>query len=163
MSLSAMESRERRLCELAKKLLGPALHSAADDGLQVVVLLEQATMGEASDRRRWAVHDACKSNATASHHLKPRLGFSTAQVGGMIARERLLDPMAAQASPLDSLMNALDMPNELLTPMQQRLATILKDPNWLGLIREKARKEGVPLVTMMERDARYLLEQEHAD
>ena len=81
----------------------------------------------------------------------------------MIARERLLDPMAAQASPLDSLMNALDMPNELLTPMQQRLATILKDPNWLGLIREKARKEGVPLVTMMERDARYLLEQEHAD
>ncbi len=163
MSVSAMESRERRLCELAKKLLGPSLHSAAKDGLQVVVLLEQATMGEASDRRRWAVHDACKGNATASHHMKPRVGFSTAQVGGLIARERILDPMAPEASPLDSLMNALDIPNERLTPLQRHMATILKDPDWLGLVREKARKEGVTLVIMLERDARYMLEHEHAD
>lgn len=48
-----MESRERRLCELAKKLLGPTLHATATEGLQVIVLLEQATLGELSDRRRW--------------------------------------------------------------------------------------------------------------
>ena len=160
MSVSAMESRERRLCELAKKLLGPALHAAAEDGIQVMVMLEQATMGEASDRRRWAVHDACKSNATLPHHLRSRLGLSTAQVASIIARERILDPLASEASPLDSLMSALDLPNERLTPLQQRLTTILKDPNWLGMVREKARKEGVPLVTMMERDARYMLDQE---
>jgi len=160
MSVSAMESRERRLCELAKKLLSPALHASAEQGLRVVVVMEQATMGEASDRRRWAVNDACKASGPTPHFLRPRLGLTTPQMAGMIARERLLDSEAGSSSPLDSLFNALDIPNERLTPLQQRIGTILKDPNWLGLVREKARREGVPLVTMLERDARYMLEHE---
>lgn len=60
-------------------------------------------------------------------------------------------------------MSALDMPNERLTPLQQRMTTILKDANWLGLVREKARKEGVPLVIMLERDARYMVEHDQSD
>jgi hypothetical protein len=160
MSTSAMESRERRLCELAKKLLSPALHATNGAGARVVVVLEQATMGEASDRRRWALNDACKANGLSPHFLRPRIGLTTAQMASMIARERLLDGASNNASPLDSLINALDIPNERLTPLQQRIGTILKDPNWLAIIREKARKEGVPLVTMLERDAQYMLEHE---
>lgn len=38
------------------------------------------------------------------------------------------------------------------------MASILHDPSWLEMVRTKAREQGVPVATMVARDARYMLD-----
>lgn len=156
MSTGAAESRERQLCELAKKLLVPMVRASGSNGQQVSVLLEQATFGDMSDRRRWAVHDACREAHASFHPVNARGGLLPGEMAVLLVREKLTH--GERVSDLDSLFAALDRPMEQLTPLQHRMATILKDADWMALVRRKAGEQGVPLVTMVERDARYMEE-----
>lgn len=156
MSKSALESRERQLVDLTGKLLLPALHAASERDQQVLVLVEQHGAGEHTDRRRWALGEACRKAKAAYHILDGGAGADPGRQGALLAQRWLGGGILLQG--LDSLRAELDRPSDRLTPLQRHMASILHDRSWLELVRTKAREQGVPVATMVERDARYMLD-----
>jgi hypothetical protein len=154
LSASAVASRERHLRQLAQKLVVPGLDAGARAGQRITVLLEQETLGDLADRRRWALREAI---ATV-----PGGTCSAVRTGADEAREQVRSsvlhghPYPTEA---DSLRNALDRDPDGMTPLEREMRTILEDPAWLQQVREKATANRVSLITMLERDARYMLDQ----
>ncbi|MBL8001222.1 MAG: hypothetical protein JNL05_04595 [Flavobacteriales bacterium] len=161
MSRSAMESRERQLAELTGKLLMPTLQAATKHGQQVVVLIEQGEAGEHTDRRRWAVGEACRKVKAAHHPLERRSGADPGRQGALFVQRSLGGGVLLEG--MDSLRAELDRPAEFLTPLQRHMASILHDPSWLEKVRAKASEQGVPLATMVERDAHYMLDMANSE
>lgn len=151
-----MESRERQLAELTGKLLLPTLQAATERGQQVVVVIEQGEAGEHTDRRRWAVGEACRKAKAAFHPLDGGVGADPGRQGAVLVQRSLGGGILLEG--LDSLRAELDRPVERLTPLQRHMASILHDPSWLEMVGTKAREQGVPVATMVQRDARYMLD-----
>lgn len=156
MSRSAMESRERALADLTGKLLLPMLQATTKRGQQVLVLVEQREAGEHTDRRRWAVGEACRKAKAAIHPVDGASGADPGRQGALLVQRSLGGGILLEG--LDSLRAELDRPAERLTPLQRHMASILQDPSWLEMVRTKAREQGVPVATMVARDARYMLD-----
>jgi hypothetical protein len=154
LSASATASRERHLRTLAQKLLLPGLHAAERAGQRITVLLEQDTRGELADRRRWAVREAVAA--------VPGGRIMAVRTAPHDAPEHVRSAVLLRrsyATEADSLRNLLDRDPAGLSPVEKEMRTILGDPAWLQQVRDKALANGTSLAAMLERDARFMLEQ----
>lgn len=154
LSASAVASRERHLRMLAQKLLLPGLDAGVRAGQRITVLLEQETRGDLADRRRWALREAVAA--------VPGGGIAAVRSGPDEAVEHVRSSLlhgGPYITEADSLRNVLDRDPGGLTPLEKEMRTILDDPAWLEQVRDKALANGTSLATMLERDARYMLDQ----